>query len=115
MIGYGVTIDLQKKSFIKPDEIYPHWSKITLWKEFGCLVQKDGIGIFFLNFSNTFSNIFLDFILDMEKTLITDCMIYKIENKIESLYLQECSLKNKSFWKLFILLEASFFDVTVFI
>ena len=32
-------------------------------------------------------------------------MIDNIENKIENLRLQECSLKNRSFWKLVILLE----------
>ena len=32
-------------------------------------------------------------------------MIDDIENKIENLRLQECSLKNRSFWKLVILLE----------
>ena len=38
-----------------------------------------------------------------------------IENKIKDLHLQECSLKNRSLWKLVISLEASFFTVTVFI
>ena len=42
-------------------------------------------------------------------------MIGNIENKIESFHLQECSLKNKSFWKLVISLEVPFFDVTAFI
>ena len=32
-------------------------------------------------------------------------MIDNIENKIENLRLQECSLKNRSFWELIILLE----------
>ena len=32
-------------------------------------------------------------------------MIDDIENKIENLRLQECSLKNRSFWKLVISLE----------
>ena len=41
-------------------------------------------------------------------------MTDNIENKIESLHLQECSLKNRSFWKLVISLEASFFDVPAF-
>ena len=36
----------------------------------------------------------------------------KIENKVDSLHLQECSLKNRSSWKLVMSLEASFFDVT---
>ena len=42
-------------------------------------------------------------------------MIDNIENKIGNLHLQEFSLKNRSFWKLVISLEASFFDVTAFI
>ena len=49
-------------------------------------------------------------------------MIDNIENKIESFHLQQCSLKNnlhvalknRSLWKLVILLEAYFFNVTVF-
>ena len=41
-------------------------------------------------------------------------MIENIENRIQGLYLQECSLKNRSFFKLVISVEASFFDVTVF-
>ena len=32
-------------------------------------------------------------------------MIDNIENKIENLRFQECSLKNRSFWELIILLE----------
>ena len=31
IIDYGVMMDLQKKSFIKPH--FPHWLKITFWKE----------------------------------------------------------------------------------
>ena len=42
-------------------------------------------------------------------------MIKNIENKIDNLYLHEYSVKNRSFWKLVILLEESIFDVTVFI
>ena len=42
-------------------------------------------------------------------------MIDNIENKIGNLHLQEFSLKNRSFWKLVISLEASFFDVPAFI
>ena len=38
-------------------------------------------------------------------------MIDNIENKIESLHLQECSFKNRSYRNLAITLEASFFDV----
>ena len=38
-----------------------------------------------------------------------------LENKIEHLHLQECSLKSRSLWKLVISLQASFFNVTVFI
>ena len=37
---------------------------------------------------------------------MTDTMIDNIENEIENLRLQECSLKNRSFWKLVISLEA---------
>ena len=54
------------------------------------------------------SNTFSDFISDM-RVLITDTMIDDIENKIEKLHLRERSLKDKPFWKLVILLEASFF------
>ena len=42
-------------------------------------------------------------------------MTDKIENKIENLHLQECSLKIGSLkivWKLVVLLEAAFFNVT---
>ena len=38
-------MDLQKKSFIEPAENFPHWLKITLSKESGCLVQKYRIAI----------------------------------------------------------------------
>ena len=65
------------------------------------------------------SNSFSDFISDMEVTDHTDTMITltiisitpidNIENKIESLHLQECPLKIRSLWKLVILLEPSFF------
>ena len=40
IIDYGVTVDFQKKSFIKTGESCPHWLKITLWKELGGLVKK---------------------------------------------------------------------------
>ena len=46
---------------------------------------------------------------------VTDTMIDNIKNKIESLHFQECSLKNMFLWNLVILLEASFFNLTVFI
>ena len=36
---------------------------------------------------------------------MTVTMIDNIENEIENLRLQECFLKNRSFWKLFISLE----------
>ena len=44
------------------------------------------------------------FISDMR---VTDCRHYNhdIENKIVNLPLQECSLKNRSFWKLVISLK----------
>ena len=50
------------------------------------------------------SNTSLDFISDMG---VTDHRhyFYNIENKIENHQLQESFLKNRSFWKLFILLE----------
>ena len=38
-------MDLQKESFIKPAESYPHWLKIILWKKLGRLVQKYRIAI----------------------------------------------------------------------
>ena len=60
------------------------------------------------------SNTFSDSILDMG-VLITETMIEDIENKIENLRLQECSLKNRSFWKLDISLEISFFNVNSFL
>ena len=40
-------------------------------------------------------------------------MIDNIENKIENLYLQGCSLKNRFIWMLVISLEASFFNEAV--
>ena len=42
-------------------------------------------------------------------------MIDNIKNKIEHFHLHECPLKNRSLWRLVILLEASFVNVTVFI
>ena len=50
------------------------------------------------------SNTSLDFISDIA---VTDHRhyFYNIENKIENRQLQESFLKNRSFWKLFILLE----------
>ena len=42
---YGVTMDLQKKSFIKTAESCPHSFKFTLWKELGRLVQRYRIAI----------------------------------------------------------------------
>ena len=44
-----------------------------------------------------------DFISDMEVTDHNiETTIHNIENKIENLRLQECPLKNSSFWKLVI-------------
>ena len=40
-------------------------------------------------------------------------MIDDIENKVENLRLQECSLKNRSFWELIISLETNLFVLTV--
>ena len=51
-------------------------------------------------FPNMLSNTFSDFILDMGVTDHTDTMIDNIENKIESLHLQEWSLRNRPLWKL---------------
>ena len=42
-------------------------------------------------------------------------MIDNIENKIENLHLQGCSLENRFIWMLVISLEASFFNEAVFI
>ena len=42
LIDSGVTMDLQEESFI---ESCPHLLKITLWKEFACLVQNYRIAI----------------------------------------------------------------------
>ena len=60
------------------------------------------------------SNTFSDSILDMG---VSDHRNYieNIENKIENVRLQECSLKNRSFWKLDISLEISFFNVNSFL
>ena len=44
------------------------------------------------------SNTFSEFASDVR---VTDIMINNIENKIESLHLQECSLKTGSLLKLF--------------
>ena len=60
------------------------------------------------------SNTFLAFISGMGVTDLSS-MIDNIENKIESLHLPECSLKDRSLWKLVISLETSFYNVTVFI
>ena len=53
-------------------------------------------------------------LFQIQGQLITDTMIYNIGNKIQNPHFQECSLKNRSFWKLVISLEASFFDVIAF-
>ena len=45
IIDYGVTMDLQKMSFIETAESCPHWLKITLLKKLDCLVQKYRITI----------------------------------------------------------------------
>ena len=45
MIDYGVTMDLQKKSFVEPAKSFLQWLKITLWKKLDCLVQKYTIAI----------------------------------------------------------------------
>ena len=58
---------------------------------------------------NMLSNTFSDFISDMEVTDERHCDRYYIKNKIESLYFQECSLKNMPLWNFVILLEASFY------
>ena len=42
-------------------------------------------------------------------------LIDNIENKTENLRLQECSVKNRSFRKLVISLEISFFNVNTFL
>ena len=60
--------------------------------------------------SKTFSNFLSDMRVTDHRKQIDD-----IENKIKNLHLQECSLKSRSVWKLVISLEASFFNVTVFI
>ena len=44
-MDYGVTVDRQKKSFIKPGEKWLHRLKIILWNELGRLVQKHRITI----------------------------------------------------------------------
>ena len=45
---------------------------------------------------------------------VTDHRNYDhVENKIENLHLLECSLKNRSLWKLVISLEASFFIYSI--
>ena len=65
-------------------------------------------------FPNRLTNILLGLISDMG---VSDDRHYdqNIENKIENLGLQECSLKNRSFWKLVISLETSFFNVNMFL
>ena len=40
IIGYDVTMDFQKKSYIETGESCSHWLKITLWKELSRLFQK---------------------------------------------------------------------------
>ena len=37
-MDYGVTVDRQKKFFIKPGESWPHCLKIKLWDELGRLI-----------------------------------------------------------------------------
>ena len=86
--------------------------KITLWKELGHVVQKYTIAIFLKNVLICCQTLFR-ILFQIWEWLITDTVIDTIENKIESLHLQEYSLKYMSFWKLVILLEAAFFDVTV--
>ena len=76
-------------SFIKPAKSCPHLLKITLWKKLGHLVQKYMIAIL----KNIFPN------------MLSNTSLYLIESNIENLRLQECSLKNRSLWKLVVLLE----------
>ena len=57
-----------KNSFIKSGESCPHWLKITLWKELGCLVQKYRFANLKKFFPDMLSNTFLDFISDMGVT-----------------------------------------------
>ena len=45
IIDNGVTMNLQKKSFIEPAESCPHRLKIALWKKLGRLFQKYRIAI----------------------------------------------------------------------
>ena len=92
---------LQKKSFIETGESFLHRLTITLWKELGRLVQKYSITIqktFFTICCETLFRI----LFQIWGYLITDTMIDNIESKIESLHVQECSLKNRSLWKLVI-------------
>ena len=59
-------------------------------------------------FPNMLSKVF-QILYQIWDHLITDIMINNIENKIENLHLQECSLKNRSFFYL----EISFFHVNI--
>ena len=45
IIDYGVTKDMEKKSFIEPAEGCSHWLKTTLWKKLGRLTRKYRIAI----------------------------------------------------------------------
>ena len=40
IVDYGVTMELQRKSFVEPSEIWPDWLKLALGKELGHPVQK---------------------------------------------------------------------------
>ena len=96
MVSHGVTMDLQKKSFIiEPAKSCPHCLKILSWKELGHLVQKYRISFL----KKTF------FLICCQTLEITDTMTDNIETKTENLRLQKCSLKNGYFWKLVISLE----------
>ena len=82
-------MDLQKNSFVKPAKSCPNWLKIILSKELDRLVQKYRIAI-----EKNISP------LMCHTLLMIYIMIDNGQNKIENLWIQECSLKNSSFWKL---------------
>ena len=61
-------MDLQKKSFIEPSKICPHWLKTILWKELGHLVQKYRIAILKNISLVCCQTLFSDFISDLGVT-----------------------------------------------
>ena len=68
IISYFVTIDLQKRFFIKPAKSWPHWNKSALRKSYVAWWRNIDLQYFNKHFPHILSNTPLDFISDMGVT-----------------------------------------------